>query len=145
MKKLIATIGYIAFVLLGISMVTTASAELSNPAENAGAFAAKFGLEIERAVLAVLCTFLAIYIVMASIALLIKIGHGVFNIGICGALSMLFDVLFCIIHGVILYALIKASASATAIIYLALLFGASLFALFSNGASISKPAGGAKK
>ena len=139
MKKLIATFGYLAYVLLGISMVTTANAELKSPIENAGLFAGKFGFEIETAVLAVLCTFLVIYVIMAAIALLVKMGHGVLNLGICGALSMLFDVIFCIIHGVILYSLVVAGASGTAIKYLAIMFAISLFALFSNGASFSKP------
>ena len=139
MKKLIAIFGYLAYFVLGISMITTANSELNAPLENAGLFADKFGFEIESAFLAVLCTFLTIHVIMAAIAFLIKLGHAGLNIGFCGALSMLFDVIFCIIHGVILYSLISSSASRTAIIYICALFAISLFTLFSNGASFSKP------
>ena len=144
MKKLIAIFGYLAYVILGISMLSTAKSELGNPEENAGKFAEKFGFEIEHAVLAVLCTFLIIYIIVAAIAFLIKMGHAGLNIGFCGAISMLFDVIFCIIHGVILYSLMTSGASSTAIFYLVVLFAISLFTLFSNGASFSKPSGAKK-
>ena len=140
MKKLVAIFGYLAYVVLGISMITTAKRELGDPVENAGLFAEKFGLEIEAAVLAVLCTFLTIYVIMAAIAFIIKLGHAGLNMGFFGALSMLFDVIFCIIHGVILYSLMDFDSSRTALIYLGVLFAISLFTLFSNGASFSKPA-----
>ena len=141
MKKLIAIFGYLAYILLGISMISTARAELSAPAENAGSFAEKYGLEIEAAVLGVLCTFLIIYVIIASIAFLIKLAHAGLGFGFCGALSMLFDLIFCIIHGVILYSLVTSGAATSAIMYLAVLFAVSLFTLFSNGASLSKPSG----
>ncbi len=141
MKKLIAIFGYLAYILLGISMITTARAELSSPAENAGAFAEKYGIEVEAAVLGILCSFLVIYVITAAIALLIKMSHATSGLGFFGALNMLFDVVFCIIHGVILYFLVMSDGSRSTITYLAILFAISLFALFSNGASLSKPAG----
>ena len=139
MKKLISIFGYLAYVILGVSMITTAKAEIKYPEENAGLFANKFGFDIEPAVLAVICTFLVIYVIIAAIAFTIKLGHAGLNFAFCGALSMLFDVIFCIIHGVILYFIIQADSSTTAIIYLAVLFAISMFTLFSNGASLTKP------
>ena len=122
-------------------MISTAKADLSATAESADAFAEKFGLEIETAVLGILCTFLIIYVIIATIALLIKVAHAALGFGFCGALSMLFDFIFCIIHGVILYSLVTSDSPALAIKYLVILFAISLFTLFSNGASLSKPAG----
>ena len=140
MKRLIAIFGYLAYIFLGITMLTTARAELSSP-ENAGAFAEKFGIEIEAAVLGILCTVLIIYIIVAAIALLIKMSHAASGFGFFGALNMLFDVVFCIVHGAILYSLVTSDASKSTVTYLAVLFGISIFALFSNGASLSRPAG----
>ena len=141
MKKLIAIFGYLAYIILGFSMLTTARAELSDPAENVGAFAEKFGIEIEAAVLGVLCSFLVIYIGVAAVAMLIKMSHAALGVCFFGALNMLFDIIFCLIHGVILYALITSEAPRSTITYLAVLFAISLFALFSNGASLSRPSG----
>ena len=145
MKKLIAIFGYLAYIVLGASMISTANTDLKSPsADGASAFTEKFGLEIETAVLGILCTFLVIYVIIATIALLIKVSHAALGFGFFGALSMLFDFIFCIIHGVILYSLVTSNFQKSAITYLAVLFAISLFTLFSNGASLSKPAGGAQ-
>lgn len=142
MIKVISIFGYLAYILLAISMRSTALAEMGNPEENAGLFARKFGIDLEIVELELLCTILAIYAVIAAVALLIKMSHAALGSGFCGALNMMFDLLFCVIHGIILYCFVTNELSATggACTYMAVLFAVSLIALFSNGASLSRPA-----
>ena len=142
MKKLISVFGYLAYIFLALAMISTAKDEMSNLAENSGLFARKFGIELGIAGLGPLCTVLTIYVAIAVVALLIKMSHAALGSGFCGALNMLFDTVFCIIHGLVIYAfvtdIIPANAGARA--YVIALFVVSLLTLFSNGASISKPA-----
>lgn len=142
MKRLIAIFGYLAYIILALSMKSTAKAVMSNAEENAGLFEKKFGIELEVVELELLCTILTIYAVIAVVALLIKASHAALGFGFCGALNMLFDTLFCAIHGIVLYLFVTNAlhASAGAYICITVLFLLSLIALFSNGASLTKPA-----
>ena len=146
MKRVISVFGYLAYILLAISMRSTAKSELSAVEENAGLFAKKFGIELEVVELELLCTILSIYAAIAIVALLIKTSHAALGFGLCGALNMLFDFLFCALHGLVLYAFItgEINASKGAYVYMIILFVVSFLTLFSNGASLSKPAPAAK-
>ena len=141
MVKIISIFGYLAYFFLALSMRSTAMAEMGNQEENAGLFARKFGIDLEIPELELLCAILAVYAVIAAVALLIKLSHAALGSGFCGALNMLFDLLFCVIHGIILYCFATKELSATggACAYMAALFVVSLIALFSNGASLSSP------